>query len=239
MPCGRRDGLFRTLRFRLTFWNTGAILVLVLATLVGVREGLRYTLRRERDALLAEDVLEVGLILERYHPDWGQVSEELARKARSHRRHGWYVRVFSADGARCVAGAGAPDVDAPPVAATPPGPFDVGDYRVLQRRLGRPGLQGLVVRVGSSRAFVAEDLFRLTQMMLVAVVVLLVAAPLGGYWLAGRATWPLATILETTARLHPDRLVERLPLRGSGDELDRLSATINGFLDRLADHLER
>jgi hypothetical protein len=34
MLCGLRDGLGRTLRFRLTFWNTGAILALTLLTLV-------------------------------------------------------------------------------------------------------------------------------------------------------------------------------------------------------------
>ena len=33
--------------------------------------------------------------------------------------------------------------------------------------------------------------------------------------------------------LHPDKLVERLPLRGTRDELDKLSLTINGFLDRI------
>ena len=46
-------------------------------------------------------------------------------------------------------------------------------------------------------------------------------------------------MLATAERLRPDQLSERLPLRGSGDELDRLSATINGLLDRLAEHLGR
>src|SRR5262249_11170132 len=51
-------------------------------------------------------------------------------------------------------------------------------------------------------------------------------------------TRPIARIINTTARLHPSSLAERLPLRGTGDELDRLSATINGFLDRIAVYLE-
>jgi hypothetical protein len=148
MLCGLRDGLGRTLRFRLTFWNTGAILALTLLTLAGVREGLRYTLRRELDALLAEDVLEVKLVLERFYPDWDQVAEEIERKARSHRRHGWYVRVFSAGGAQHLASTGAPDSDPPPPQDAPPGPFDAGEYRVLERRLG---LHGLAVRVGYSQ----------------------------------------------------------------------------------------
>ncbi|HEX3869564.1 MAG TPA: HAMP domain-containing sensor histidine kinase, partial [Pirellulales bacterium] len=58
------------------------------------------------------------------------------------------------------------------------------------------------------------------------------------YWLAGRATRPLAKIIDTTARLHPSKLDERLHLRGTGDELDRLSVTINGMLDRIATYLD-
>jgi signal transduction histidine kinase len=45
--------------------------------------------------------------------------------------------------------------------------------------------------------------------------------------------------LQTAARLHPEDLSERLPRSGNGDELDQLSATMNGMLDRLADYLEQ
>src|SRR5262249_34027846 len=64
-----------------------------------------------------------------------------------------------------------------------------------------------------------------------------VVAPLLGYFLARRATRPIATILATTERLRPHHLDERLPVGGTGGELDRLCATINGVLDRIADHL--
>jgi heavy metal sensor kinase len=112
---------------------------------------------------------------------------------------------------------------------------------VVQRtvRLPRAGGREFVLRVGCSMAEIDEDVLRLTEMILVAAAVIIVVAPLSGYFLAGRATRPLDAILRTTARLRPDRLVERLPLHGTGDELDRLSATINGLLDRLADHLAR
>src|SRR5690606_30722259 len=39
--------------------------------------------------------------------------------------------------------------------------------------------------------------------------------------------------------LRPIFFDERLPLRGTGDELDQLAATINALLDRIAGHLER
>jgi len=67
----------------------------------------------------------------------------------------------------------------------------------------------------------------------------LVIAPLGGYWLAGRVTRPLSTIISTAERLRPEKLNERLSLRGTGDELDNLSHTLNMLLDRIANFLEK
>jgi heavy metal sensor kinase len=241
MPFGPLERRLHTLRFRLTFWNTAAIILVVLATLFGLREGLRWTLLRDLDGLLSEDVQEVRLTLERYYPDWEQVRDELRRKARSHSQRGWYARLFSAGGAVLLETDGAPAVGVPAVKPVPQHPFTVAGYRLVQRtvRLSGKGGAELEVRVGSSLAGIDEDVLRLTEMILVAAGVIVVVAPLSGYFLAGRATRPLDTILRTTARLRPDRLVERLPLHGSGDELDRLSATINGLLDRLADHLAR
>jgi signal transduction histidine kinase len=49
----------------------------------------------------------------------------------------------------------------------------------------------------------------------------------------------LARIIDTTARLHPSHLEERLQLRGTRDELDRLSLTVNGLLDRIANYISQ
>jgi heavy metal sensor kinase len=237
MPSGRLESLFGTLRFQLTFWNTAAILLLALATLLGLRFGLRSLLQREMDQLLGEDLHEVELILARYHPDWRQVEEELHRKAVSHKARDWFVRIFCDRGELKVATFGAPEL-ALSTEETRPGTFDASDYRVMQKRLPGPGA-GYVVRVGCSRDFVNEDVRNLSKILLVAGLAFLVVAPLSGYLLAGRATRPLAVILRTTARLRPGHLHERLPLSGSGDELDRLAGTLNGLLDRLASHLDR
>jgi heavy metal sensor kinase len=86
---------------------------------------------------------------------------------------------------------------------------------------------------------VHTDVSRQGRLVLAAGVLILVVAPVVGYWLAGRATRPLAAMLRTAGRLRPDHLDERLPLHGTGDELDRLADTINGLLDRLAEHVAR
>jgi len=67
----------------------------------------------------------------------------------------------------------------------------------------------------------------------------LLLTPAAGYWLALRATRPIADILETAGRLQPTRLGDRLPTRDTGDELDRLSSTINRLLDEVAGYVDR
>lgn len=240
MPFEPRKHLPRTLRFRLTFWHTIAILLLVSGALWGVREQLRWALLNELDAQLAEDANEVKLNLESYWPDGDRLKKELGPLVTSHSGRGWYVRVFSTTGELLWSSDGAPSLNAPKVKAARSISYNWKNYRLFERPLeAGKRIPAFIVRVGVQRDPVDDDVWRLTEMMLTAFALILVAAPLIGYWLAGRAIRPLATILHTTARLHPDNFNERLPLRGSGDELDQLSATMNGMLDRLAVHLEQ
>ncbi|MCI0381064.1 MAG: HAMP domain-containing histidine kinase [Gemmataceae bacterium] len=85
---------------------------------------------------------------------------------------------------------------------------------------------------------VEEDIALVNRVMVLAGVSILVLAPIGGYLLYRRAMRPLSWIIETTGRLQPKNLKERLPMRGTGDELDQLSKTINGMLDRIAAYIE-
>ena len=96
----------------------------------------------------------------------------------------------------------------------------------------------VIIRVGTSLSLIDDDLNRIDRLVLISAAVVFVAAPLLGYWLAGRMTGYLAEVIHTAARLHPDQLQERLPLRGTDDELDQLAKTINLLLDRIARHLQ-
>jgi heavy metal sensor kinase len=92
--------------------------------------------------------------------------------------------------------------------------------------------------VGASLEFLQADMARIDRLVASAAGAVLLVAPLCGYWLAGRAIRPLAQIIRTTERLRPAKLDERLPLRGTGDELDQLSHTVNRLLDRIGLYLE-
>src|SRR4051812_10595138 len=98
MPFGPLRAVVRSLRFRLMLWNAGVVLLLVLITLVGVREGVRRALLAEVTEVLDEDLLEIGLAVGRFAPDLRPLYEELARKAQGHARHGWFVQLVDTDG---------------------------------------------------------------------------------------------------------------------------------------------
>src|SRR6185295_14132008 len=84
-----------------------------------------------------------------------------------------------------------------------------------------------------------EDFDILDRTLLVRGFFVIALAPLGGYYLARQVLTPIANIIVTASRLQPQQLSERLPVRGTNDELDKVSKTINGMLDRIADYIDK
>jgi heavy metal sensor kinase len=236
----RIETFFSSLRFRLSAWNTAAVLLIVVVTLLALREALRFSLLQENDLLLMDDAYEVVLAIEGLYPSLDQIQKEMERKVLGHVDRDLFVQLLDADG-QVIASQGKPP-DLKKVAVTQsdkPQLLAIRNYRMVQRAVTKPGLPRYIVRVGASTTMVTNDIAKLTRLMAVASVVILFVAPLSGYFLAGRATRPLARILATASRLGPRHMEERLPIRGTQDELDQLSHTINRFLDLLRDYLDR
>jgi heavy metal sensor kinase len=238
----RLKTFFRTLRVRLTIWNTLVVLIAVVVALLSVREGLRYYLLFETDAVLNDEAKELLLAIQGWHPDREQIIEVMRRKAESHADRDWHIRWLSADHKETIwASPTAPDVPLSRLA------LSFNDHRVwisnthrsVERQLEEPGLPRFYVRVGTPMAFVDDDVDRLTRVLAPVGLAILLLAPVGGYLMSQRAISPLQEIISTTDRLRPSRLEERLTVRGVGDELDQLATKINQFLDEIADHLRQ
>jgi heavy metal sensor kinase len=229
--------VFGTLRARLTLWNTVVLLVLMGLTLMAVREGLSRLLRDRLDEFLQEEMAEIRDDIRERAPRWPEIHKALNNKSRDHPHRRMFVQLFTPAGALLWSSDQTPEEEWAGRLLEPHDQTIVLDHhRLLQQRLDGPGV---VVRVGVTSQRAARDLAQFTENMLVVSAVVVLIAPLAGYLLAGRATQPLSRIIDTAARLHPARLDERLPVRGTHDELDRLSQTINGLLDRIAQYLDR
>jgi len=239
-PSSHLREVFGTLRFRLTVWNTAVVFVFVLTTLWGVREGLQRFLWKEADDQLLGDASEVKATIEQYYPDSVRIHEALTIKAKTHSHRGLHFRIFDEHDAVLWTSPNAPPVPFPTdLFQFGMTPITAGHYRLVHVKLDSPSLPRYTIRIGTSFEPLEADILTVTELLIVVGSVTLLVSPVGGFWLAGRATRPIARIIDTTARLHPSSLDERLPLRGTNDELDRLSATINGFLDRIGRYLEQ
>jgi heavy metal sensor kinase len=86
-------------------------------------------------------------------------------------------------------------------------------------------------------AFEALDRFRL--LLLFAAPLLLIAASAGGYWLSTRALAPVDEISRAARRISIENLSDRLPVPPTGDQLQRLSETLNAMFARLETAVRR
>jgi len=245
MSFERTSGRTRTLRFRLMIWNAAAVILTGAAVLIAVRTGVRNTLISEVDEVLREDLQEIIIRLKsdrltsKGSIDWDNLHKELEHKADGHSAHGWFVQFLDASGEVQWASKSAPDdlLFDPKDERNATSKGSLFRYVVGNRPV--PDSQVSSVRVGCTQSFIAQDLRRIDELVVLVGAVVFFIAPVGGYILAGRATAPLSQMIITTSRLHPEKLNERLEIRGAKDELDSLAGTINDLLDRLATYLRQ
>ncbi len=85
-----------------------------------------------------------------------------------------------------------------------------------------------------------RELHHLGLVLGAGIVLSVLLAAAGGYWLARRALQPVALLTATARQMGADNLEARLPVpNGVQDELTELAETFNDLLARLADSLER
>jgi heavy metal sensor kinase len=86
---------------------------------------------------------------------------------------------------------------------------------------------------------IQEALERFRTLLLLAAPILLIAASVGGYWISHRALAPVDEISRAAQRISIENLTQRLQVPNSGDELQRLSETLNAMLARLDDSVRK
>lgn len=95
------------------------------------------------------------------------------------------------------------------------------------------------VQVASLMNEAYEALARFRLMLLLTTPLLLILASAGGYWLSSRALAPVDGISRAAQRISIENLDERLNVPRTGDQLQRLSETLNAMLSRLAMSVRR
>ncbi len=95
------------------------------------------------------------------------------------------------------------------------------------------------VQVATPMDEAIEALQRFRIMLLLAAPLLLIGASAGGYWISSRALAPVDAISRAANRISIENLAERLQAPKTGDQLQRLSETLNRMLARLEGSVRR
>jgi heavy metal sensor kinase len=118
-----------------------------------------------------------------------------------------------------------------------PKPVDIntprGRIRISNSLLSGQGSNGYLLQVGVSLAPTEAALRRYRHLLLYSLPVALVVAALTAWGLGGVALSPLVHAADAARTIDVRSLGTRLPVRGTGDELDQLVAAFNGTLERL------
>jgi heavy metal sensor kinase len=157
-----------------------------------------------------------------------------------------FIRITRADG-QIVYASGAPKDERFDPTQVPPLPPDAAASSARKvRRGGRALLIASVtasagdgtryrVEVGTSAAPAEDTLTHVLVMLGVGLPVAVAVAVAGGFVLVRRALDPVARIAAKAEAITQHNLSERLPVVHSGDELERLSVSLNHMISRLED----
>jgi len=149
-----------------------------------------------------------------------------------HAAPGVFVALFTADGSLQESTG-----DAPPGVQPIDGIFETGGRRYLLRTQIAP--DGTLIVTGADLQPIDESQAALEQLLIGVGLFAGVASLLGGWLLAGRALQPVDRLIDDAASLGPSNLERRLSPPARMDEIGRLTQTLNGMLDRIAESVER
>lgn len=244
-----------SIRFRLTAWYAGLLAGALLLFAVSVYVGLKQYLVGNATRTLAEQSRSIGteLLTElpSKRPHW--LNEEI-EEAYTPEANGTFIRVTRSDGG-IVYLSGAPK----------DGSFDPRQVPALKRssnndssrKVLMPGGKALliehlsfinpdgsryVVENGISYAEIENVLNGLLRLVALYLPFLVSIAGFGGYSLMRRSLRPVDEITSRAEGITSTNLSERLPVIETGDELERLSTSLNRMIARLEDafqHINR
>ncbi|HZE27636.1 MAG TPA: heavy metal sensor histidine kinase [Terriglobales bacterium] len=225
---------------RLTIWYVGIFALAQLIFGVGMWFILRENMQDVADSALASEVEDVRRFLDGQRTDGtlaeirAAVTEEYSAEA-----GGDYLQIIDADGHwiyRAAALAEHPFPALSPKLLRRPVhtslQFGKEPFRFVSQRIDVNG-RSYTVQAGISTREEVETLARFRRYLLMFAPLLLLATGGVGYWLSRRALSPVDALTRTARTITGNTLSNRLEQLHTGDELQRLSDTLNEMLARI------
>lgn len=224
----------RPIGLRLTAWYALILAATFAIGGIGVWVALGDSINDTVDGELHSRMRAMRTYIDRESAEGNQLTHELAEDA-AFAPAGTQFRIADANGTWLYRSPGTESWGAPPSAAGLPNRglsrtiYEKGEPVRILTAAAPPGL----IQIGIPLDEFSEVLTGFAWTALLAIPILLLLASAGGYWMSKRALAPVELITRSAGEIEAKDLSQRLPLRGTGDELDRLSEKLNGMFGRL------
>ncbi len=224
--------MIRSLRTRLTAWYLGFFSVLFVLFALAFYGVLACSLEQRLDnSLAAEAGIAVRLFREEVRETNGDAFKAAAETVASMRASGDTVAVLSDN--RVLAATGQlPDTELKALAARG-GPITRNRQTHAAVQVTSIGGQDFAILACGPVAPIEASLEAVRQALLIGVPLLLLAAGVGGFLLAGRSVAPIGSMAEQARRISDSNLEARLDVGDAAEELKLLAASFNELLSRL------
>ncbi len=230
------------IRLRLTAWYF-AILAIVLSLFgFGAYFEMRHSIRRTVDEELQIRADGVHQLIEQALPHGADQLQDQLREHSEPRAGGALLQVSDEQGNWVYRSTVMKNYDVPRIVNLEATISNVMGGKVPLRVLSEnvsAGGRSYLVQVAFEMDDFYEALHRFAVLLLVSIPLLLLCAAAGGYWISGRALAPVDEITLTARSISAQNLSSRLAVPRTGDELQRLSETLNGMLERLENAFRR
>ena len=238
-------GLRLSIRTRLTLWYTGVLLTTLLITSALSYSLLRRSLVRDLDDSLLAVAQVISDTTVGPHAAAGADPERLLHEmlgSESYDKVFWLLDPHGRPGLHST-GRGVDGLPLSPAARDnverSRRTFETvrrstGEpLRVLTTPVVRSGELTHIVQVGVSTERMERTLRRFVEALLLVIPLAVVLAAIGGAAIARAALRPVRQIALVAQRITAEDLTRRIPERGTRDELESLTGTLNAMLERL------
>lgn len=231
----------RTLAFRLTLWYAGIFTLSSLVAFLVFYLQIAAILDHRTDEDLLEDTEEFSDLLAA--KGIGEVKAEMVLEAKNDGEKEVFYRLLSRDGAEIAASElffwgpltvnraalGRLAKDGKPVFET----LEIAGRRHKARTVYASIGSGTIMQIGQSLEDNDEFLAEFRQIFGLTIVPLMLSAGVFGWFMARRAMSSVEEVTRTARAISASDLVQRVPVLGTADEIDRLAVTFNDMLDRI------
>ena len=235
---------------RLTLWYLFIFAVAQCVFGVGMYVVLRHHLREIVNESLREEMQDLRSVLQEQKPDLSieRLREEVSESyAQDHA--GEYLQIFTSHGETIYLSQFLAQHPLAPVSESTlraqgergrleDRKMEGRRYRFLNAAIDAHG-HTFLVQLGTPTGEVYETLDTFRHYLLLLVPAVLLVAALGGNWLSHRALAPVDSLTRTARTINVSNLSRRLQTPDTGDELQRLSETLNEMLARIESSVQR